>query len=373
MIEVREAKKEDKEGWNRLVNESDDGWLFHLFEWKKAGEAFYAGKYKPRYVVAEENGKMVGVLPLLEDVNFSKQFYSMLGGPCVRKDAANKDMIREKMLSWIDREAKVDGIVNTHMELPSLAPLYLPPNQHNIHWLKSYGYKDEPRSVDYTYILNLKNPLENIWNGIDKRRRTNIRKAVKNEIIITKGYEKSDIKEYYNKLHLDTYKRTGATPLPIDYFYKLLEVFSPKKMFHLFFAEYQGERIAGAMLLTYKNAGRFNSNASLQKYWEFRANELLIWHMINFLKNNGYEWYEIGGVLPSSSTPKLQGILGFKEKWGAQLIKSFDGVKYHSKVMDLIHRNEMLRQYSSKISRLINESDNKQLKYLSEKIKKVIL
>lgn len=61
---VREARQEDAVAWNTFVFEHVDGTFFHRHEWSRVLRDAFG--HSPRYLLAEQDGAIVGILPLAQ-------------------------------------------------------------------------------------------------------------------------------------------------------------------------------------------------------------------------------------------------------------------------------------------------------------------
>jgi len=105
--------------------------------------------------------------------------------------------------------------------------------------LKSF----ETKFQYYNFVLNLNQPLEDIWKSFDKKVRNSIRKAEKNHVKVVEGNRK-DLEEFY-KLYLNTMKKLGSPPHSFDYFDNIFKFCS--KNVKLLFAEYDDKKIAASI------------------------------------------------------------------------------------------------------------------------------
>jgi len=58
--------------------------------------------------------------------------------------------------------------------------------------------------------------------------------------------------------------------------------------------------------------------ASLSKYNELRANDLLVWSSIEWAAQNGYSVFDFG-----ADSPRQENLLSFKRKWGGTHIPTY--------------------------------------------------
>lgn len=63
-LRIREAAPEDAARWDAYVHAAPQARFFHLFGWRRAVEAVYG--YEGVYLMAEREGRVVGVLPMID-------------------------------------------------------------------------------------------------------------------------------------------------------------------------------------------------------------------------------------------------------------------------------------------------------------------
>jgi hypothetical protein len=324
-ITVRVLKDHEENGWNDIVDRSLDGWIYHRIEWRSINNA-YNSNWKPYYFVAlDRNEQIMGVFPTF--LCDGRLFSLPMGGcgPCCQ-DMVERHLIRSKFMYYIDDFCKEIGVEAVCVESPNLAPAYLPPNEKELLWPASFGYKEwKPQ---YTYIVNL-DSVENSWNRLEKRARNAVRKATRSGLKLTLAESLSDIKDYYS-LHLQTYEKTGAKIHPSSYFETIWEKLNPQNLGQVFFAEYNHERVAAVIILMYKEAAVYNSGASSTEYLKYEPNSFLQWEVMKFLLQNKFKAYDLGGAIPLAKDAKLQSMNMFKRQWGGKLVKGFKGWKEYT-------------------------------------------
>jgi deoxyribodipyrimidine photolyase-like uncharacterized protein len=63
MITIRKYTEADKNAWDTYVLNHPEGLGYQLFGWKEAVQ--YAYRFKGYYLLAESNGRIKGILPLI--------------------------------------------------------------------------------------------------------------------------------------------------------------------------------------------------------------------------------------------------------------------------------------------------------------------
>lgn len=60
-LQIRKMNHQDMSAWDNYVDNHQDGTFFHLTGWYHVIKSVF--KHKPQYLLAEQDGQIVGVLP----------------------------------------------------------------------------------------------------------------------------------------------------------------------------------------------------------------------------------------------------------------------------------------------------------------------
>jgi len=143
----------------------------------------------------------------------------------------------------------------------------------------------------WTAIINLQKKIEDIWkNTLDSQRRNKIRKAQKNNILISQhGIEAID--KFYSLLK-DMNKKTGMISKNKEFYKKILKKYSPNKA-SIFLATHNNEVLAGVFLFGNKNVMHYWQGASVLNSGNFGQGELLQWEAIKWCVQNEMKYYDL--------------------------------------------------------------------------------
>lgn len=181
-----------------------------------------------------------------------------------------------------------------------------------------------------TYVINLHEDIETIWKKLNKKARNQIRQAKRNnvEISITNSE-----KGFYNwwDIYKGTVKRKDFVMESI-HLYK--ELFENNKFSRLFVAKMDSKIISGNFILLSDSGITWALGGSNKKYMKYRPNHLLQWEIIEWAKEQGYSYYDMGGALPprydANGMPidegRGEGPSAFKRKFGGEYKELY---KYH--------------------------------------------
>ena len=171
-----------------------------------------------------------------------------------------------------------------------------------------------------TCIIDLYEDIPDICKMMHKKHRNIIRKAIKMHYYVIEDKKDESIDKFYNLVN-DTYSRSGQFGHSMDY---LKTVLSSK--YSRLFLCYSSEDIltAAALIIGDKKQAYYLHGGSITP--SNGASNLLHWHIIKQLKDDGYEKYDFGGV---SYNPvkgsKAYGIKMFKERFGGEFVHVYRG------------------------------------------------
>lgn len=214
---------------------------------------------------------------------------------------------------WMDtaaflKSANYISLLRTHDELPE----------------KDYFLK-----IDYkTFLVDLNRAKEEIYSTFDATgARYKINKALKAGVTVKLADTENEKQKFY-----DFYQTFIEDPKRKD---KILTL-QQKELdrLELFYAVSAGGEYLGGIGLLPSPDGRYllyKYAATLHKYCE---NELLIWHAIQFAKDDGYTWFDMSWFLPTEDKNSDQyRLFQFKKKFGGNMVDFYSYVKFRGPFM----------------------------------------
>ena len=115
-MDITELRTETAE-WDAFVRASGEGSPFQLVAWKRAVERTFG--LRAHYLMARENGRLAGVLPLFEARElFGRRAlisvpYAVYGGICATSDAARRALVDAATVlgqsSWLESKVSEGG------------------------------------------------------------------------------------------------------------------------------------------------------------------------------------------------------------------------------------------------------------------------
>jgi len=314
--------------WNKLVEKSSYGTIFHRWEWLKIVEKHTKSKLYP--VIGYKNETPVGIYPFYYQ---KKKLVKFIFSP------------PPKSLLMYMGPAVIDS--NNFLKQDKRELRLIELHKATYEFMKSLGYdyiriRTSPGLIDarpflwtgfcveplYTYVINLDRSIKHIWENLNKELRRNINKAKKSGVIIEEGSRE----ELYllDELLKKRFIEQGVSLKYRDYkryLGDLYNEFYPQSL-RIFVAKYDGEIVTGQIITCYKDKISLWAGSPKTNLLRGTPTELLQWEIIRWAHENGFKYCEI----MAGDDPRLR---HFKAKFNPELVVWFSATKCSPKYMIL--------------------------------------
>jgi hypothetical protein len=310
-----------QEEWNRLVDSSDDVWLWHTWSWVESVARL--DSLETHYFVANWNGQNVGgfTLQIPRDRWPAKARPVRRGwaGPFCSRGLPPEMRFRifseltNTALKWARQKRNIYSLSCT---IPTLAENRLR-DARATNPLTSFGWRDVSTHVR---IANLAKPENELWASLSYDARRQIRGAEHAGYTVLKADWREMAEEYYS-VHVETYRRSHIEPDPRA----LLGVFTDMadKGKAILLAGFDPTRrpVAFHNSQRFRDGSDYYSGCCRTEHLRAGISYLLFWRAMMSAKQDGYKWYEIGEVFPDAISGKRKGLTVFKEKFDGELYR----------------------------------------------------
>jgi lipid II:glycine glycyltransferase (peptidoglycan interpeptide bridge formation enzyme) len=144
-------------------------------------------------------------------------------------------------------------------------------------------------------MLDLKNGADELFKGFAERRRSQIRKVVKQGLVVVKDLETDGELGQLYRIHCEWTAKKGIEPDKEDDFRSLIGAKYRKTLIAL----HEGKVIAGTYFRYFpKGVVEYAANNSLQESQRLHPNELLAWRGIEWACERGFRWFSMGASHP---------------------------------------------------------------------------
>ncbi|EMI22235.1 Methicillin resistance protein [Rhodopirellula maiorica SM1] len=236
-------------------------------------------------------------------------FYYVPHGPVLPENQTDAADLFEAMMQYIDDHQRQSSNLVSHLRLEPRwldQPEFVKGFQQSTHW-------NEPRN---TLCVDLTMSEDAILKQMKTKGRYNIRVARRHNVSVVQDNSPKGLDDFM-RLYQETIDRKNIIQHSRGYFDDLAENLLESGRGDLFFAEYQGVRLATSLVLyagdtvTYKYGGTQLSHRNVM------APYLLHFEVMLHAKALGYKWYDFYGVSPAESpNDKWANFSSFKRKFG---------------------------------------------------------
>jgi hypothetical protein len=356
-LEVNISDTVDENYWNENLQRSVSSTIYQVPSYSNVYKQVFDSK--PIFITVKKNNELAGQLAILihtkyywKDSNiFSKTLGSKLNlnsilrweyGPIIHDSFDRQEILNEMLLS-IDRIAEENDV---NMIRGTTYPL---PNFDYNKTFEKHGYSSTNWA---TYITELGQNPESLYDKLSKETRYDVRKSEKNDLELEIVNTISSFQEYsdlaFSSRILAGEKRRN-NPLFVEKFWANLY---DKGLLKVFLARKDGELLGAIENLVFnKNVIQYGIVNSPKTH--LLGGTFLTWNAIKWSIENNCNTYDMGGINPEPANEKEKSINFYKSKWGG---KQLNYVRY-TKI-----RNPM----KSKFSAILNNP-----KKISKKIENI--
>lgn len=320
-IEVRIAENDELKNWDRLVEASPHGSIFHTWKWLKIIEKHTGSKLYP--LIGLKGTTPIGIFPLFYQKKFLvKTVFSpppqvavpYLGPALVDYDKLKQD---KKESIFIEFQKRVDEFIFSEIK-PNYTLISSPLGLLDSRPFKWTGYLIEPM---YNYLIDLSEGVDHVWYGFQKQLRIDTKKTERKGVHVEEGF-KEELEILYESLSDRYEEQNRILPLPKKYLLNLYYSFHPQNL-RIFVAKYQAEVVGGLIALCYKDKLSLWVGIPKTNLGGVYPNDLVQWEAIKWACEHDLKYYELMG----GNTLRL---CHYKSKYNPDLSIYFSARKYSS-------------------------------------------
>ena len=288
-MQIRTVIDSDQPAWDDYVLNHPNGLAYHQFAWKNAISEAYG--FTDCYLLAEEQGEIVGVLPLID---FKASFcgrslvslpYCDVGG-CLA-----------------DNEEISTALQNQSVEIGQQI------NARKVELRQIISIRATTAVNKVRMVLELPDSSETLLAGFKAKLRSQVKKPIRDGLTAQLGGSEL-IPEFY-RIFCENMRDLGSPVHSRKWFEAVIQHYGDRARIGLVFTSNEIPAAAGIILLSQKIVS-IPWASSLLRYNNYNANMLLYWTFLSFASDNGYRHFDFGRSTPGEGTYK------FKKQWGAE-------------------------------------------------------
>jgi len=275
--------------WQEYVMNEGNCWLYHDAGWKQVVERAYG--HKCYYFLATDDGKVTGILPLVEirsrlfgNSLTSLPFLDSCG--LAASDSGDAKMLLDSAIR-LSKERDVD-----YLELRQEGKI-------------DASFSLESRKA--AFILPLELNETDQWNALCSERRNRVRKAQKSGLEVEFS-RVSELPEFY-KVWSANMRDLGSPPHSLLFFESVFKFFPQSA--ELLMVKHGHQYIGGAICLFSKTKVAVPWISSSRKHFRLCPNDLLYWGALKHAIEKNCSHFDFGRSTIDSGTSI------YKSRWGA--------------------------------------------------------
>lgn len=289
------------ERYNEFVRNSKHGKFYQDIRWAKV-----KSNWDPEYFYIERDGEIVAALSTLSinDSLTNKRLMLATRGPVC--DIYDRDLVIE-LFDEVKAYAAENNVflVRIDPEIEKDEKLY-ELYEDTDYPIQKERYKLTQYPMSLMLDINGRTSEEMLMDLPSKTRR-DVRKAIRNEVEIFEG--KREDMATFAELTKDMSENKDLGYRGQEYFERLYDAFGEDV--RVIFAKHEDTILACSLMLLYGNTGIYLYGAD-PIHESLEQSALLRFNEIEYCCNNGYEFYDTGGIF---STDMEDGLYRFKRKW----------------------------------------------------------
>jgi hypothetical protein len=172
-------------------------------------------------------------------------------------------------------------------------------------------FKQPPASSanrDRTFLLDLSPSLEELRKKLDGKWRNQLNRAEKNNLTLIEGSGAAEYRAFQQIYEKMWSRKQFDTTVDVNEFGRLGEDLPAGLKFRILICEHRGKPVSSLVCSAIGNTGIYLLGATYDEGLNTKGAYLLQWTMIKWLKQNGFQHYDLGGIDPE----KNPGVYHFK-------------------------------------------------------------
>ena len=325
-VDVKIANKSDAEEWDKLVEASPHGTIFHTWKWLKIVEKHTNSKLYP--IIGYKGSTPIGVYPLFyQKKSFLKMLFSppphtaipYMGPIFINYNKLKQDKKESYSLEF---QREIDSFISSNTS-PNYILVNLAPGLLDARPFVWTGYQVMPT---YHYQIDLSKGMDKVWKDFKTSLRQHINRAKKRGVTVEEGGKK-ELLYIYDSL-VKRYKQQGKrVRVPRSYLLDLYEEFYPQNL-RIFVAKHNNELVGGIVTLFYRDRVSYWIGGAKPDLEGTSPNDLVQWEAMNWSYKHGAKYYEEIGA----NTERL---CKFKARYNPNLVVCFTAEKYYTAIFKL--------------------------------------
>jgi len=149
-----------------------------------------------------------------------------------------------------------------------------------------------------TFVLDLASTLEELRRGLDKKWRNQLSCSEKKGLEVVAGSGSGEYQTFcllYNQMRK---RKRFETTVDVEEFGRIQQELPESHRMRVLICEEGGVPVAGLVASAMGDSAIYLAGATSDNGLNSKGSYLLQWTLIKWLKENGFKWYDLGGINP---------------------------------------------------------------------------
>lgn len=172
-------------------------------------------------------------------------------------------------------------------------------------------FTQEPRTADNeyrTFVLDLTPPIEELRKKLDAKWRNKLTQSEKKGLKIVAGNGTDEYRTFCQMYEQMWKRKTFETTVDVEEFGRIQEDLPETHRMRVLICEQAGTPVSGVVASAMGDSAIYLLGATSDDGLNAKGAYLLQWTLIQWLKENGIRWYDLGGIDPEGNP----GVYSFK-------------------------------------------------------------
>lgn len=175
--------------------------------------------------------------------------------------------------------------------------------------LKKHGFIRNSKVQPYrTLLLDISPSLEELRKNLAQKWRNQLNTAEKSNLSLMEGSSDEMYHTFLKMLHEMVTRKNFETRVDYDQYQRIQNDLPEFLKMNIIVCSCEGEPVSAGIISAIGDTGIYLLGATANKGLRVNGSNLIHWRVINWLKERGYKWYDLGGIDPSGNP----GVYNFK-------------------------------------------------------------
>jgi hypothetical protein len=292
--------------WSAMLDLFDDANLYQTWSYG----AVRWGRKNLSHLVLKRNGEVLGMaqLRIIRPTRFNFGMAYLRWGPVCHRRGREPDA---EAASGMARPLQEEYVRKRGLLLQILPNAFVGSPRAALFQSAFSPFTQEPQTaanVYRTFVLDLAPPIEQLRRNLDKKWRNMLTRSEKNGLQIIAGNGTDEYRTFCRMYDQMQKRKRFETTVDVEEFGRLQEALPEIHRMRIWICEQDGVPVAGLVASAMGDSAIYLLGATSDDGLNAKGAYLLQWTLIQWLKENGIRWYDLGGIDPEGNP----GVYSFK-------------------------------------------------------------